>query len=202
MNETQTLPNAGPLFLTTLDQLTDLVHTVSTGDLDLATPCDGWSVRDLLSHLVAVQDRIPHIAGGGKPSDTPSQVQGIPDEGWLSAWDDRLPRLRAAIENDEDRGRIVVHPAGPMPWAVAVGIYASEIAVHSWDLARALGRDSDLNQQVALGVLPPIKGALPAEPRGAALGIPFGPVVPVADDATPYAQLVGWLGRDPEWTAA
>lgn len=202
MSTTQTLPNAGPLFLTALDELTALVHGVTPGDLDRATPCDDWAVRDLLSHLIAVQDRIPHIAGGGKPFELPSQVQGIADDSWLTAWDERLPRLRAAIENDENRGRIVVHPAGPMPWAVAVAVYSSEIAVHSWDLARALGRDDELSQQVALAVLPPMKGALPAEPRGSAIGIPFEPVVAVADDASPYAQLVGWLGRDPEWTAA
>ena len=44
-------------------------------------------------------------------------------------------------------------------------------------------------------------GALPAEPRGAEIGVPFGPVVPVAEDAPPYARLVGWVGRNPEWTA-
>lgn len=202
MSTSQTLPNTGPLFLTALDELTALVHGVSPDDLDLATPCDGWAVRDLLSHLVAVQDRIPHIAAGGKPADTPSQVQGIPDDAWTDAWDERLPRLRAAIDNDEDLGRVVSHPAGPMPWAIAIGVYSSELAVHSWDLARALGRDAGLSQQVAVAVFPPIRGALPAEPRGAAIGIPFGPVVEVAADAPPYSQLVGWLGRDPEWTAA
>jgi len=80
-----------------------------------------------------------------------------------------------------------------------VGVYASELATHAWDLARALGRDSELDQVIAAHVLPPMKGALPAEPRGLAIGIPFGPVVEVGRDATPYQQLVGWLGRDPGW---
>jgi len=38
--------------------------------------------------------------------------------------------------------------------------------------------------------------------RGEELGIPFGPVVQVPADAPPYAQLVAWVGRDPEWGAA
>ena len=36
---------------------------------------------------------------------------------------------------------------------------------------------------------------LPPEPRGGE--IPFGPVVPVPPDAGLYAQLAGWLGRQP-----
>ncbi|NED64625.1 TIGR03086 family protein, partial [Streptomyces sp. SID10244] len=28
----------------------------------------------------------------------------------------------------------------------------------------------------------------------------YGPAVPVADDADPVARLVGFIGRDPEWS--
>ena len=34
-------------------------------DLDRPTPCSEWTIRDLLSHLVAVEDRIVHIASPG-----------------------------------------------------------------------------------------------------------------------------------------
>ena len=42
-----------------------------------------------------------------------------------------------------------------------------------------------------------IRRALPAEGRGAE--VPFGPAVPVPDDAPPIARLVAWQGRDPHW---
>ena len=87
-------------------------------------------------------------------------------------------------------------------WLIAIGIYASELVTHTWDLARALGVDDTLNQQLAAGVLPQMQRALPPEPRGAEIGVPFGPVVAVGADATPYEALVGWLGRNPEWTCA
>ena len=202
MTNTQNLPDTGPLFLTAFDQLTEVVYRVAPGDLGLPTPCVGWTVRDLHSHLVAVEDRVAHIAQGGQAFEVPSQVDGIADDAWVAAWDDRSPRVRAAVTDDADPGRIVDHPAGRLPWAVAVGIYSSELATHTWDLARALGVDAELDQQVAAAVLGPIQDALPAQPRGEEVGIPFGPVVPVADDASSYEQLVGWLGRDPEWAAA
>lgn len=199
MNETTTLPDTRPLFFKALDQVTPLIESVTPADLDRPTPCDDWNVRDLLSHLVGVGKRIPHIAAGGSPDEVPASTQGVADDGWTEAWHERLDGLRRSVSSTE-LGTIVIHPAGRMPWAMAVGIYASELAVHGWDLARALGRDGELDESIAAGVVGPMKGALPAEPRGAAIGIPFGPVVAVSPDAPPYAQLVAWVGRDPEWT--
>jgi len=49
-------------------------------------------------------------------------------------------------------------------------------------------------------IVPQSRQVVPAETRGGP--IPFGPVVAVADDAGPYDQLVGWLGRDPKWSPA
>jgi len=112
MSETQTLPDTRPLFFQALDQITPLIDSITAADLDRPTPCQGWSVRDLLSHLIAVSVRIPHIAAGGQPYEVPSQVSGIADDGWVLAWHARLGAVRAAVAPDEGRGRIVSHPAG------------------------------------------------------------------------------------------
>jgi len=201
MTETSTLPDTRPLFLQALDQVTPLIADVTPSDLDRPTPCDDWTVRELLGHLVGVGRRIPHIAAGGSSDEVPARTDGVADDGWANSWNDRLGGLRASASGTA-LDQIVIHPAGRMPWAIALGIYASEMAVHSWDLARALGRDDDLDDSIAAAVVGPMRGALPAEPRVEELGIPFGPVVQVPADAPPYAQLVAWVGRDPEWGAA
>jgi hypothetical protein len=54
-----------------------------------------------------------------------------------------------------------------------------------------------LNDALATAALPAYMEKVPAEPRGPE--IPFGPVVEVGDDATPYERLVAWTGRDPRW---
>lgn len=200
MTQTQTLPDTRPLFHAALAQVGPLIDGIVPADLGRPTPCSDWTVRDLLRHLVAVEDRIVHIAGGGKPFEVPSMVDGIADADWPDAWRSRVAPLDQALAHDALLTRDWAHPAGTMPGFRAIAIYASELAVHAWDLARALGRDAELDQDVAAAVVGPITAALPAEPRGAAIGIPFGPVVGVADDASPYARLVGWVGRNPEWT--
>jgi len=74
------------------------------------------------------------------------------------------------------------------------------MTVHGWHLAMATGRRDSLDESLAGAGLGPTTQFLPAEPRGG--HIAFGPVVDVPPDAPAYDRLVGWVGRDPHWTAA
>jgi uncharacterized protein (TIGR03086 family) len=67
--------------------------------------------------------------------------------------------------------------------------------MHSWDLARALGRDFDLGADRAAAML---AGASAMEDAMRSSG-QFGPRVQVPADATPQEQLLGFIGRDPNW---
>ncbi|WP_139978800.1 TIGR03086 family metal-binding protein [Nocardioides litoris] len=199
--QTPPLTDPRPALLAAAAQLTPYVEGVGETDLDRPTPCDGWVVRDLLAHLLAVADRVPHVLGGGHPSEVPSMVGGLDDAaGLVAGWTDRQPALAAALADDDLLGRTVHHPAGDMPAAAAIGTYVSELLVHAWDLAAALGDTSGLDDRQAEACLPAIVRALPAEIRGEEW-VPFGEVVPVADDARATDRLVAWVGRDPGWRA-
>ncbi|MDO9454847.1 TIGR03086 family metal-binding protein [Nocardioides sp.] len=197
---TKTLTDPRPLLLAAVAQVTPYVERITAADLDRPTPCDGWAVRELLAHLVAVEVRIPHILGGGHPTDLPSAVSGVADDAWLEAWTSARDALVTALADDDVLGRMVQHPAGDMPAPQALGIYVSEVCVHAWDLATALGDTSGLDDAPATACLEPMRRSLTREMRSESW-VPFGPVVEVADDASPYERLVGWCGRDPRWTA-
>ena len=70
--------------------------------------------------------------------------------------------------------------------------------MHSWDLAKALGREPDLGRSAAA------RRWRPCEPIEQLLrdSGQFGPAVPVADDASPQDKLVAFIGRDPAWQPA
>lgn len=203
-SQTQSQTDPRPALLAAAGQVTALLDRVGPDDLVRPTPCDGWTVRDLLSHLVAVAGRVPHILAGGHPHDVPSMVEGVADDGWRAAWGERQPAFAAALEPDDLLGRTVQHPAGAMPAGAAIGTYVSELVTHGWDLAVALdaggtrGNVAGLDQSLAEACLAPLRRALPPEIRGEDW-VPFGAVVPVAEDAAPLDRLLGWVGRDPAW---
>lgn len=195
-------PDPRPALAHALDQAGRLVHTVTLDDLDRPTPCSDYTVRQLLGHLVAVERRIVHISHGGRPDDTTRLATDVADADWPGAWDLARVDLDAVMDEDGILDRTFAHPAGQFPARQAIFAYVSEVAVHTWDLSRAIASPIPLDDDLAAATLGSVTAFLPAEPRGG--GIPFGPVVAVGAEAeaTAYDRLVAWMGRDPGWTPA
>ncbi|GLZ55436.1 TIGR03086 family metal-binding protein [Actinomycetospora sp. NBRC 106378] len=160
--------------------------------LDAPTPCAGWTVDDLLAHLVTVHRRVAHVGRGGHPFDLPHRS---PVTDHAVAFAEGRREIAEVWHDDAVLDRELTVPWGTVPGRVAAWGYLREFATHGWDLAVALGRVDALDPKPAAAVLDSVRHALPAEPRGG--DIPFGPVVEVPDDAGPYERLVAWLGRDP-----
>jgi uncharacterized protein (TIGR03086 family) len=190
-----------PALLRAADQIAGLVEPDLR--LDAPTPCEGWTVEDLLAHLVTVHRRVAHVGRGGHPFDLPHQLPQDDAAAYVAALADGRREVVDVWGPDGDAAvldRDLTVPWGVVPGRVAGWGYVRELAVHAWDLASALGSTDTLDAGLAEDVVDHVRAALPAEPRGGA--IPFGPVVPVPDDAGAYPRLVGWLGRDPAWTPA
>jgi uncharacterized protein (TIGR03086 family) len=81
----------------------------------------------------------------------------------------------------------------PAEEAAGAGWQTAEMAVHSWDLSRALGLSAPLDDEVAGAALVFMQASLTDENRGPV----FAPAVAVADDAAPYDRLAAFAGRDP-----
>ncbi len=76
-----------------------------------------------------------------------------------------------------------------------LGALTTDVLVHTWDLARAVGGADRLDPELCERGL---RDAEKASGSRAASGL-FGPPVPVPDRADPQARLLGLLGRDPSW---
>ena len=70
-----------------------------------------------------------------------------------------------------------------------------DLAVHSWDLGKAIGYGAQLPRELAEFVLAQLDGA--GDLSGSGM---FAEPVDVAGDATPQDKLVAATGRDPGWT--
>jgi uncharacterized protein (TIGR03086 family) len=171
---------------------------VRPDQLSCHTPCTEYDARALLGHLVAVLRRVSAVGRGEDPFSVPQVVGDVPDDDRGTAVRAAAAEVLAVWADDELLGRPVTLPFGTFPGAAALTAYTAELTTHSWDLARATGQTPDWDERVLAVALPAAQRILPADVRGGP--VPFGPVVPVPDDAPLVDRLVAWQGRDPRWT--
>ena len=176
-------------------QTESIVAAVRPAQLGLPTPCADYDVRALLSHIVGGLNRIALVGEGADALAIPARADGVPDDGWLAAYQAAAARARAAWADDAKLDALFEVPWGKVPGRIAVSGYVQEITVHGWDLAQATAQPTELDPDLASWVLAVAQRILPPEPRGGE--VPFGPVVPVPPNAGVYAQLAAWLGRQP-----
>lgn len=179
-----------------LDQAGALIDAVQPDQAHLPTPCAEYDVNQLIGHLQAVVRRIGVVLSGQPFWSVPRELETTD---WAAEWKAGRAATDAVLADDAVLTREVTVPWGTVPGASAAASYIGELSVHSWDLAMAIGRLDLLDDTLATAALPAYMDKVPAEPRGPE--IPFGPVVEVSQDATPYERLVAWTGRDPRWAA-
>jgi uncharacterized protein (TIGR03086 family) len=181
-----------------LDQTAGLIAAIEPSQAGLATPCAGWDVRALVSHLAGQDLRNFLVAARGEAADWQAPAEDIGDD-WAAAFRDRAAPLRAAWRAAH-LDRPVAGPGGEAPLRARTDQQITELAAHDWDLARATGQDvAGLDPALAEHALAWSHGMLRPEFRGPDKA--FGVEVPVPDDAPVYDRLAGWFGRDPGWTS-
>ncbi len=159
-----------------LTQLGTLVQSVQPDDLDRQTPCEDWTVRELLAHVVQGPANFAASVRGGEPDW--SKGGDLPDD-WATVFATNADDLRAAWTDNPD------NQPGP-------DFQTGELAVHAWDLSTALGKDSaDLDPTVAERGYDAMSGALTPENRGKV----FKPEQDAPQDAGPYERLAAFAGR-------
>ena len=185
-----------PIHARAIAQTESIIAAVQDDQLGLPTPCTEYDVRALLSHMVGGLNRVATVGEGGDGLATPARADGVPDDGWLAAYQAAAARARNAWADDARLDALVEVPWGKFPGRIAVSGYIQEILTHGWDLAKATGQPTEGDPELAAYVLAIARRILPPEPRGGD-EIPFGPVIEIDADAAPYAQLAAWLGRQP-----
>jgi len=163
-----------------LDQAGDVLAAVRADQLQLPTPCEEWTVEQLVRHLLADPTNFVTMMNGEQP-DWAAEPP-LPED-WAGEFRARADDLIHLWHQRE-----VGSGDGPPP-----DMQTAEFAVHAWDLARAIGWDGELDPAVAEAGLSFMSASLKPEMRGGA----FAEEVPVAADAPVYDRLVAFSGRTP-----
>ncbi|OZD04919.1 TIGR03086 family protein [Rhodococcus sp. 06-235-1A] len=170
---------------------TALVLSASPEDWSRPSPVSGWAAIDVVKHLIEWSRGF--LAGGAGIEFQTLDIDADPK----AAWQRHVADIQAIL--DDPSGRVLSNPhTGDMPVDKAIAMfYTADIWMHSWDLAKALGREPDLGQErcaAALDAMRPMEQMLRDSGQ-------YGPAVPVADDASPQDKLMAFIGRDPAWTS-
>lgn len=176
-----------------------LLANVTDDQLNAPTPCEKMRVDGLIAHLggLALAFSAAARKDFGPLTDTPPTFDAELDDDWRTAYPQRLTQLAEAF-GDPAAWQGMSRAGGvDFPGDVGALIALTEVVVHGWDLARAIGQPYDVDAATAAAVMPHV-GQFAAEDPVEGL---FERAVPVPDDAPALDRIVGMTGRDPAWRA-
>jgi uncharacterized protein (TIGR03086 family) len=178
------------------------VHHVQAHEWALPTPCEDWSVRDLVAHVVGEQRWIPLLVARQLPVDVAQrELEGDgdllsggetlePDP--VSAWDAASGPAILSFSALESLDTPVSLSRGTVPARDYLTELTMDLAVHAWDLGQAIGMTDPLPDDLAAFALDAVRGW--GDLSGSGM---FKKPLPVPQSASLTDQLVAATGRTP-----
>ena len=164
------------------------VDTVTPELISRPTPCSGWDLNMLLTHVCASVsalregldcERVRLFPVDEDPIADPAAELRIRVIGLLEAWPPRF----------ESSG---VHVAdGWLPPAMLTGVAAIELAVHGWDISQSTGHCDLIPTALACDLLALSRTVIPDGNRRRL----FAPAIPLSEPAGSDEELLAFLGR-------
>lgn len=178
----------------TLDGASAMIHGVRADELAKPTLCSEWDVSGLVQHMLQTCQRFTAALGAGESG----HAQGSAEEAkgdLAAAYDGASRRLMAAWRAPGALERTLKLPIGELPAAAGIDVVLADQLLHTWDLAKALGRPYSMDADLAEAALQMMQQMMRPEFRGP--GKAFAEAVPCPDDAPVQQLLVALSGRTP-----
>ena len=166
------------------DAFSGVLAHVQPAQLDAATPCTQWTVRDLIEHVIGGNERVAIRAG--LHTEPPARPGGL-----LEAHRATAAAAQAVFAAPTGLTAIFELPIGPVPGSTFIRMRTTDALVHAWDLAIATGQPTDLDPELATQLLAASRQRMTGSLRGTFFGDPQ----PCDQDRPPADQLAAFLGR-------
>jgi uncharacterized protein (TIGR03086 family) len=169
------------------------MEAISPGDWNNPSPCEGWSARDVLSHVLDSEADV--VTKVGLSIERSVNLTDDP----VAAWREVRDGMQTVL--DDPATAALEYESFGSPTTIAATVerfFCFDLIVHRWDIARAAGKDI----------------TIPAEDVAAAHAFldsigqmiyDYGasaPAVAVAEEASSQDKLLGRAGRDPQWSVS
>lgn len=192
------------LFGKSLAQATIVVKQVRPEHYANATPCDDWHVVDLLDHMLEELHTVPKLLAGETVMPKDDDEDGVA-ENVMSAADIELSNIwqaaadiSEAASNEADPDELA-HPAyGAVTNETYLYQIATDLLVHAWDLAVAIGMPIVFAPDSAVAAY---DHAFSAD-RAMQPDDPDAVPINIDENAPPQIKLLALYGRPSNWHAA
>jgi uncharacterized protein (TIGR03086 family) len=173
--------------------------TVNDAQWATPTPCEGWTVRDLVTHVISGNNMTVRILGGGTKEEalailaggSDSRAESDPYAAFVASADEQAKAFREPGALD----RTVHHPVMDMSGAQQLVFRTGDLLLHAWDLAKAIGGDEQIDDALVRHVWDEFE---PMAPFIGEIGLfGTGPSDTVAEDAPFQQRLLDLSGRRP-----
>jgi len=184
-----------------MEQSVETVQLVEDDDWERPTPCDGWSLRDLVVHMIA-DNRGFAAAARGEGADRAAWDPVAPEEPLQQAYRSSAEAVVAAFNAPslaESFWLPRIDDSVTFPAARAIGFHLLDYAIHSWDVGVSLGKGVVFPDDLVAAVAEVAHRHVPNGPRRLRPGAGFRPAVRARSDAPPQEELLAFLGRAPAW---
>ncbi len=175
-------------------RMADLVAAVPDDALDRPTPCEQYSVGDLLDHVGGAALAFA-AAAIKKPLDrAPSGDAGNLGSDWRSRIPPDVLHVAQAWSEPEAWTGMTAVGGVELPAEMAGAVALDELVIHGWDLAVATGQPAAYDGPELEVVQDTVRHF-----RSSGIEGLFGPQVVVSYDAPLLDRILGLAGRDPGW---
>jgi uncharacterized protein (TIGR03086 family) len=173
----------------------NVLVNVKPDQMDDATPCQSWKVRDLVNHIVAGSQWFGSTMDSGDSGPMSGETPDFTDGDYVATFDDGVKKAMHAFGTPGALDKTVKLPFGEFPGRAFLGLATTDTLVHGWDLAKATGQPTDFDAGLSKQVFDNAKQTIPDTFRGVDGKAPFGPELDAPAGAPPVDQLAAYLGR-------
>ena len=179
-----------PFYRSAVRQFDARIRAVGANQWTSSTPDDEWDVQRLVRHVVNVQNRFAGMVTG-RGSQASRAVGGdLVDE-----WADASEASTGAFATVVDWSVAAPVPSGTSTLEDLGWLLTTDLSIHAWDLARAIGAPDELPNDLVAATLERAKAAGERWLRPEA----FAPPIPVPGCTDDLTELLALSGRNRWW---
>ncbi len=162
----------------------------------LPTPCGDWNVAGLITHVIGGDHMAVRLLQGAHRAEAIGYLTGLPlGDDPLATYDGHAEAQLAAFREPGAMERTCEHPMGDLPGSAIIQFRIGDLTLHSWDLARAIGGDEELPDELVAVVWERLDSLRDNIAASGLFG--EGPSGEVPDDAPLQTRLLDLTGRRP-----